>query len=72
MKKHIIHLSFTLPILSLGCIWMKEPVVETKMITPPPLQITAVPPVKADDVTTANARSKAQLLAEEMERDSGR
>ena len=39
--------------------------------SPTPLKaVTRVAPVQADEVTPANARSKAQLLLEEIEQDN--
>jgi hypothetical protein len=41
-------------------------------IQAPPLKVaTRVAPVQSDEITPANARSKAQLLLEEIEQDNG-
>jgi hypothetical protein len=46
---------------------------ERNPVQPPPLKVaTRVAPVQADEVTPANARSKAQLLLEEIEQDNGK
>ena len=40
-------------------------------VTPPSLKVTAAAPVQPGEVTTANARTKAQLLADELDREAG-
>jgi hypothetical protein len=56
-----------------GCRWLMDTTPERNPVQPPPLKVaTRVAPVQADEVTPANARSKAQLLLEEIEQDNGK
>lgn len=56
-----------------GCRWLMDSTPEKNAIQPPPLKVaTRVAPVQSDEVTPANARSKAQLLLEEIEQDNGK
>ena len=56
-----------------GCRWLMDGTAEKNPIQPPPLKVaTRVAPVQSDEITPANARSKAQLLLEEIEQDNGK
>jgi len=56
-----------------GCRWLMDSTADKNPIQPPPLKaVTRVAPVQADEITPANARSKAQLLLEEIEQDNGK
>jgi len=55
-----------------GCRWLMDTSAEKTPIKAPPLQVTTrVAPVQAEEITPSNARSKAQLLLEEIEQDAG-
>jgi len=43
---------------------------DRRQATPPVLKLAAPPPVRAEDITTANAAEKVRQLSDELDRES--